>query len=653
MIEFQQVSKGFGAQQILHDASFRIGPGERVGIVGPNGAGKSTLFHLIAGDMSPDGGSVSLPKKSRLGYLHQELDRSGTEMSLIEFGESGFPEIGRIQGRIDALESDLHAAVGDDRERLLRKLGELQTRFESLHGYDVKNRAETAFTALGFDPATFHNPVQSFSGGWQMRAELVRATVSNPEILLMDEPSNYLDIPAVEWLQRYLKEFRGTLVLISHDRYLLNSLTTATLEVANAEVTRYKGNYDYYSQEREARVEQKMAAHKNQERKRQQAERFIDRFRSKNTKAALVQSMIKKVEKMEQIAVPQAVKTTGRIRLAAPERCGNEVARLDDVGFAYDKENWVLRRVAFSVMRGDRTALVGLNGTGKTTLLKLLSGKLTPEEGRVVIGHKVQPGYQSQEHTDTMDDRLSVFQTVRQANADASEQQVRTLLGGFGFSGDLVEKPVSVLSGGEKVRLAFARLLVNPPNFLLLDEPTTHLDIAAREALEDALREFQGTLCIVSHDIEFVRQVATTIVAMTPPGITTYVGGYDYYREKVAQQSAAHAAVSPQPTRTVSQRQMSKRERATLIQEFSRRRRQIDTPLKKAERQTEQLESEQAELLTALSPDAPAPDHERINRRLGEIQDKLNFANRTWEACMIELDELQTERAEALGAAED
>ena len=644
MIEFVKVSKYFGSQEILNDVSFMISPGDRVGVVGPNGMGKSTIFRLIADEMSTDGGTISLPKNCRLGYLRQELSGNDDDLGLLEYCESGFPEIVRIQHRMEELEGKLHSGVVDvERDTILKQLGELQTRFEDLHGYDVRNKAEASLSALGFDSNDFGKKLKEFSGGWQMRAELVRATVANPEILLMDEPSNYLDLPAVEWLRRFMRDFHGTLVLISHDRYLLNSLTNITLEVANAQVTKYRGNYDYYTVERVARVEERLAAHKNQERKRQQAERVINKFRAKSTKAALVQSLIKKVDKMEKIVVPNSAKSVGKIRMGTPTRTGNEVARLDNVSFTYDHDKWIFKDVSLSVNRGDKIALVGLNGMGKTTLLKILAGSLEPTDGKMVHGHKVVSGYQSQEMTDTMDETLSVFQTVRQESSDVSEQKIRGILGGFGFSGEMVEKKVSVLSGGEKIRLAFARLLVNPPNFLLLDEPTTHLDIAARETLEQALHEFEGTVCMVSHDVEFVRNAASTVIAMTPPGVTGYPGNYDYYREKVQQQESVAEAGQGGVVKAVSEKKLSKRERAQKVQEFSRKKREIERPMKKAEKAIVDLEAEQAELLAQLGPDNEGVDHAAVNKRLKDIQDKLNFNNRTWEACMIEIDELEQE----------
>ena len=524
MIEFQDVNKGFGGQIILKKAVFRIHSGERVGVVGPNGAGKSTVFELIDGQMTPDSGRVIVRAGLRLGHVRQQINPQDVRVSLVDYVENAVAEVQDLQHAIDRLHAQFDAGEVEHRDRALRELGQLQTRFEAMGGYDLRRRAETALSGLGFNKEDFGRPLDELSGGWQMRAELARVIVSAAELLLLDEPSNYLDIPAIEWLQRYLREFRGTLMLISHDRFLLNSLTTTTIEIADSRAERYPGNYDFYARERALRYEQRLAAQKNQDRKREQLERFIERFRAKSSLATQAQSRIKQLARMEKIERLPRVATRGRIRLRPPPHCGAEVVRLEQAGLTYDDTRWVLRGLDIHINRGDKIALVGYNGLGKTTLLRMLAGRLPPSEGKRILGHKVLIGYQSQDFAETMDPLSTVLGTVKSVAADVSEQDARTMLGGFGFSGDTVEKPVEVLSGGEKIRLAFARLLIKPPNFLVLDEPTTHLDIQSREALEQALRDYEGTLCLVSHDIDFVRHVATGIIAMTPPDDTAVVG---------------------------------------------------------------------------------------------------------------------------------
>ena len=496
MIDFVQVSKRFGAQEVLRDATFRISAGERIGVVGPNGAGKSTIFGLLCGDTEVDGGDVVLPKHVRIGHLRQQLNPHAVDQTLLDYTEDSIPELKTIPEEIHALESRINEMAADEKERALRRIGELQHTFEHLGGYDMRARAEAALGGLGFHEAEFSRPFASFSGGWQMRAELARTLIANPDLLLLDEPSNFLDLPAVEWLQKFLRAYEGTMLLISHDRYLLRSLANVTLEIAGGNTTRYQGGYDYYLKERVTRMEHQLAAKRNQDRERERIESFVRRFRAKSTKASQVQSRIKQLEKMETIEAPTTAPNLSKIRLAEPPHSGHEIIRLEGAGFSYDGDRWIYKGLSLNINRGEKVALVGYNGMGKTTLLRTLAGQLDPAEGKRVLGHKVVIGYQSQDFAETMPPEKSIYHIVKDGNPGASEAQVRGLLGGFGFSGETVEKKCEVLSGGEKIRLAFARLFIDPPNFLLLDEPTTHLDINGREALENALKEYKGgALC--------------------------------------------------------------------------------------------------------------------------------------------------------------
>jgi ATP-binding cassette subfamily F protein 3 len=644
VIRFNCVRKQYGAQVVLADASFQINPGDRVGVVGPNGSGKSTVFNLIVGEITPDKGDVVVPRDCRMGYLHQQINPRKTPGSLIEYAEDALPALKAIHAEIHAIDEEMNDTAGDADSRtqgLLRRLGELQTEFEHMGGYVIKHRAEKTLCGLGFQPGDMEKAFDSLSGGWQLRAALARVLIGDPDILLLDEPTNYLDIPAVEWLRDYLHGYRGTMVLVSHDRYLLNTLTNATIEIANGLVERYSGNYDFYARTRVQRVEQRVAAMKNQDRKREQLERFITRFKAKNTFATQAQSRIKQLARMEKIEIPRIAVSPGRIRLRPPPHCGAEVVRLENAGITYDGERWVLRNLGISIVRGEKLALIGHNGLGKTTLLKMLAGELAPTEGRRVLGHKVLIGYQSQDFAETMDPSATVFGTVKAVAADCPDQEIRTVLGGFGFPGDAIDKRVEVLSGGEKVRLAFARLLVKPPNFLVLDEPTTHLDIQARETLESALMDYKGTICMVSHDVEFVRRVATAIVAMTPPGITRYHGGYDYYHEKVsARVSERDARTEPKADddgRETAQRpagnarKEARRQRARERQELHERTKDLKKAIRRAEQEVERLEAEKSELTLQIAAPGPDTDFASISRRLKQLQYEIEIATGRWE----------------------
>jgi ATP-binding cassette, subfamily F, member 3 len=593
---------------------------------------------------------VILPGSTQIGLLRQQIAQQHLGMPLLAFAESGAANLQDIEEQIVATEQQLIETAGASRSRLLEHLGELQTQFEHAGGYERRHRTEAALDGLGFKLEDMNRPMKSFSGGWQMRAALARTLIADPDVLLLDEPSNYLDLPAVEWLQRFLRTYQGTLLLISHDRYLLNSLTTITIEVANGMTERYTGNYDRYVRDRAARVEAREAAQKNLARKIEKAEQFVNRFRYQATKATQVKSREKMIARMDAVDVPLAVRSKGTIRIPPPPRSGQEIVRLEQVGYSYDGNRWVLQGIDLRIDRGQKIALVGHNGLGKTTLLRLIAGMLQPGQGRRVLGHNVVLGYQSQEFADTMNPANTVFETVKQvAPPDMREQAIRGLLGGFGFSGDAIEKRVGVLSGGEKVRLAFSRLLVHPPNFLLLDEPTTHLDITARETLEDALQQYEGTLCIVSHDVTFTERVATSIIAMQPPGIRPFPGTYAEFRDRLSREQQQPAIARTAATETTdddahpANRKEIRKQRAAERQAQQQEVRHLRKQLAQAERQIAIFEQEQAIILEELAAPSAQTDFEATNRRLSLIQRELAAYTARWEQTATALEELEIE----------
>lgn len=633
MIDFIQVSKRFGTQEVLDKVSFRINAGEHVGVVGPNGAGKSTVFGLVTGEQSADSGEVTLPKNVRLGHLHQQLHAHAQDCSLLDYACNAIPELKPMEAEIHRIEHDLQSASGAEQEKLLERLGELQHEFEHLGGYDLKARAEAALSGLGFKEAEFGNPFRSFSGGWQMRAELVRTLIARPDILLLDEPSNYLDLPAVEWLQRFLRSFEGTMLLISHDRYLLESLTDRTLEISGGCAVKYAGGYAYYLKEREQRHLQQAAAYRNYMEQKEHLESFINRFRAQATKAAQVQSRIKMLEKLDAVRAPAAPPNLSKLRIPPPPHCGAHIMQVEHLGFSYDGQRWIFRDVSFEIGHGQKIALVGFNGMGKTTLLRVLAGALTAKEGARKEGHKVVLGYQSQDFAETMPPDQSLLTIVRNANPAIPERDVRALLGSFGFSGDAVNKPSGVLSGGEKIRLAFARIFINPPNFLLLDEPTTNLDIYGREALEKAIKEYQGTVCFVSHDVAFVRGAADHIISIRNDGVVKWPGGYDYYLEKLedgnlklekerAVEGPKSNVQSPGPKAQSLTPKAARAQRA-----FER---EAQKALKKMEAEMEKLHAEQRALCDQLSSGDAALDYAAINIQLAAVTKKLNDLEARW-----------------------
>lgn len=645
MIDFKDVSKHYGARDIFNGASFRVEKGERVGVVGPNGSGKSTLFSMITGELSADKGEITVPQKARIGLLHQQLDFFRDEEPLIEFVATIGGELPRLQGRMQELEVRLAENPSD--QSALRELGELQTRFEHIGGYDIRHRAAAALAGLGFREEDRNRPMGDFSGGWQMRACMARTLLSEPDILLLDEPSNYLDIPAVEWLQRRLRSFEGTLMLISHDRFLLNSLTGVTLEVNNAKIVRYPGNYQYYVREREERRRHAEAAATNIERKKEQLERNINRFRAKASKAAQVQSWIKMLDRIEDVEVPDDLHFRGTIRIPPPPHSGVETVRLENVSFAYEEGKTILRDVNLHIERGEKVGIIGYNGAGKTTLLKLLAGRLEPSQGTRTPGHKVIVGYQAQEFAELLPPEMSVYDIVRQAAAaDVTGQRVREIVGAFGFSGEDAQKLCKVLSGGEKIRLCFARIFVNPPNLLVLDEPTTHLDIAAREALQQSIQEYPGTVCMVSHDVEFLRGAANIILEVRDHRVTRFQGGYDYYKEKLLeleQKSSVRSAPAAATVVSADSQKERRKERAARRQELSKDKKRLEKLVAEMEKRIETAETEKAEIIEALSDPSGNRDFAALQKRLNELDTEIDSCTESWEKEAAALETLMAE----------
>lgn len=645
MVEFRDVCVRYGPEPLFEHASFKINPGERVGVVGPNGSGKSTLFKLILGDLTPDTGDVLLEGSPRIGFVRQHLEPDTPEQTLLQYcleGIPGFEQTERDIARLEELLPTLTDSI--EKERALKALGEAHTRFEQLGGYSLEARVKESLGGLGYATEDFDKPFVTFSGGWRMRAELSRVLASKPALLLLDEPSNYLDLPAVEWLQRFLKAFDGTLVLISHDRYLLRAITRITVEVDGGTVTRYNGPLDYYLEERELRYRQLLQAKANQDRKREQLERFVERFKAKASKSTQAQSREKQLEKLEEIRLPARSRTAGYLRLPPAPHAGAEIVRLEQAAYAYPgADRLIFKDVDLRVMNGDKIAIVGYNGMGKTTLLRLLAGVRAPTEGKAVFGYHVEPGYQSQDLAETMNPDETVFNIAKAAAGTLPEKELRNRLGGFGFDVNDCAKQVKVLSGGEKIRLAFVRIFLNPPNFLLLDEPTTHLDLEGRETLQKAVREYNGTVILVSHDVEFVRGTATNILEVSRQGIRRFPGGYDYYLEKIAGETAPEAVeVAPAEQKLSSKdlRRQRAQERAARAPEVKRLKRKVA----EAEAAIAALEEEQATILAALEAGTlDAQGMAEAGKRLKALEFDLGKHTMEWEEYALALEELTAE----------
>ncbi|MBR3507119.1 MAG: ABC-F family ATP-binding cassette domain-containing protein, partial [Lentisphaeria bacterium] len=488
-----------------------------------------------------------------------------------------------------------------------------------------------------------------------------RVLLSEPDILLLDEPSNYLDIPAVEWLQRRLRVYTGTLLLISHDRFLLNSLTNVTLEINGGKATRYSGSYSKYVVERETRSALAEAARKNTEKRRDKLKENIERFRYKASKAAQVQMWIKMLDKIETEELPEQLHFQGRIRIPEPPRCGAEVCAVENVSHSYDGARFVFRDVSFSINNGDKLGIVGYNGMGKTTLLRIIAGTLAPTSGRARLGHNVVIGYQAQEFAELLPAEEAAYDVVKHAApGDTPPSRIREILGAFGFSGDDAMKQCKVLSGGEKIRLCFARIFVNPPNLLILDEPTTHLDIAAREALQDAIMNYKGTVCFVSHDLEFIRGTATSILEMRHDRVKRFFGGFDYYKEKLAEEEAANAPAPASQTKSNAAAQTAsnvnsagaggqsqpqtagkdrRREKAAKRNALLPEKRRIERGLAKCEKIIEDAENEKAEIDKQLMEATPQTDFAALQKRRKALDYDIAEATVEWERLASEHEE--------------
>ncbi len=536
MLRVTQVSKSFGGQLIFRGVDWFVRPRDRVALVGANGSGKSTLLKIVAGLEAPDTGAVERPKELRVGYLAQ-TGFALSEATVRAEARRGFDEILALQQELAEVERGLTDALAPA-ERLTRlslRQAEVLDRLAILGAHDVDRQIHAVLAGLGFREADFDRPVATLSGGWQMRAALARILLTRPELLLLDEPTNHLDIEAREWLEGYLQEYPYALVLVSHDRYFLDVTVGRVTEIAGHRLEEYAGNYSAFEREREKRLELRRAAYERQQDEIRRVQRFIDRFRAKNTKAVQVQSRIRMLAKMERLGPPEAPRRSIVVPQPPCPRSGKIALELRQVRKSYG-EIHVLERVDLRIERGGRVALVGPNGAGKSTLMRLLAGSEPPDEGERVAGHNLHAAFFAQDHGERLDPRRTVLAAVESAAPTDFVPQVRGLLGAFLFSGEEVEKLVGVLSGGERNRLALARLLVRPSNLLLLDEPTNHLDIAAKDVLLEALRKYEGTVVFVSHDRHFVSALADHVVEAGGGRLREFPGGYEDFLWKREQE---------------------------------------------------------------------------------------------------------------------
>jgi len=610
MLTVSQLSKSFSGRILFDDVSLQVNRGDRIGLVGPNGAGKSTLFSLILGEASPDTGQITIEKSATIGFLPQETAAAKDE-TVLELALATTPELSEAQKVIKQHE----LGSGSDDGAYHRALHI----FDEHGGWQLEPKAKRVLAGLAFCESDFDRTAQAMSGGWIMRAHLARLLVMEPDLLLLDEPTNHLDLESLQWFQEFLRNYPGAIVMISHDREFLNQLVGSIVEIANAKLVRYRGNWDNYVEEKAAREMQQLSAYKNQQKEIASLQLFADRFRAKASKASQAQSKLKQIDRMEKIGAPTAPGKTIKFHFPQPPRSGLRAITLKDVNHAYG-DLVVYRGLNFHAERGQRTVLVGPNGAGKSTLLKLLGGVLPVQHGTREPGHNVRVGYFSQNRIDVLNTKLTVLESALDAPNPVSEQTARTVLGSFLFRGDDVFKSVAVLSGGEKSRLALVKLLLDPPNLLLMDEPTTHLDIGSIDALIAALKQYHGTLIFISHDVHFIRAIATSVLhitvspAQTGSRLTSYPGNYQYYLDKskaVSARTALTAGSSPNngqlTTENVARRagglreqKVQKRLQAEARTAIARKKREKEKHVHALEMKIAALEGQQRELVTAL-----------------------------------------------------
>ncbi|MBI5799601.1 MAG: ABC-F family ATP-binding cassette domain-containing protein [Verrucomicrobia bacterium] len=647
MLTLSEISKSFGGRTLFSDVSLQVNRGDRIGLVGPNGAGKSTLFSLILQTDTPDDGQVNFERGITLGFLPQESEPAGDE-TVVELAMAITPDFVELSRKLKAWDT----THPDD----LDPNDDIHSRYNELGGYQIESRAKSILKGLSFRDSDFDRPAREMSGGWVMRAHLARLLTQEPDLLMLDEPTNHLDLEALLWFQEYLKGYPGGVLMISHDREFLNQLVGSILDIRHGKLTRYRGNYEDYLALRAAKDAQQLSAYKNQQKEIAHLQEFADRFRAKASKAAPAQSKLKQIERMEKIEAPVADDATVGFSFPQPQRSGLKVVSLKEVGFSYGNTP-VYRNLDFQAERDDRTVLVGPNGAGKSTLLKLLAGVLTPQTGERVLGHNAQSGYFSQYRTETLDMSRTVLDEASDTPQRVTEQYIRTVLGSFLFRGDDVFKRVSVLSGGEKSRLALVKLLLNPPNLLLMDEPTTHLDMASIDALVKALKEYTGTLIFISHDVYFIRALANKVLHVNAGVLTPYAGDYQYYLDKTQATSArvaltaglsdARPAQQREPARRAPMpgvdRKEQKRLEAAQRQGRSSERKSLQQLVHRLEKDIADCEARQSDLTLEMEkPEtyAKAGAAMHLNRELMGVQHQLETLTADWETAAKKLAEM-------------
>jgi ATP-binding cassette subfamily F protein 3 len=628
MLSIQNLSFYFGSRPLYENINLHIKPKDRIGFIGANGAGKSTLLRLIVGEYTPDSGSIGKAKDCTIGFLNQDLLSYQTENSILSVALEAFEEANIIQRQIDDIIHQLETEYSD---ALVEKLTNLQARLEAIGGYAIEAEAEKILEGLGFSTADLQKPLRQFSGGWRMRVMLAKMLLQKPALLLLDEPTNHLDLPSIQWLEEYLNNYEGAIVIVTHDREFLQNTANIIVEITGRQLHYYAGDYDYYIEEKLMRREIHKASYENQQAQIRQTERFIERFRSKATKARQVQSRVKALERMDKIEDVVDENAKVHFRFNFGQASGKVVAELKDLGKAYG-DLVIMQNSNATIERGDKIALIGANGRGKSTLLRILDGS-EPVEGKVEIGYNVRDAFYAQHQLESLDLDNEIINELKQAGSNKTETELRTILGCFLFNGDEVFKKIKVLSGGEKSRVALAKVLLSEANFLLLDEPTNHLDMQSVNILIQALTQYEGTFVVVSHDRHFVANIANKIWYIENHELKEYLGTYDEYEywrlQRLEEEKASGTKNEPKKDK----------EKALPTQTMPSPDAEKEKQRKKLQKQLETIESD----ITNLEKEVKQAEINLASPDLYNQKDKLASAQTAFELAKQKLAQKQTE----------
>ncbi|MDG4476523.1 ABC-F family ATP-binding cassette domain-containing protein [Thiovibrio frasassiensis] len=659
MLAINQLSIQFGSKQLFKNVSVRVHPGEKIGLVGVNGAGKSTLLKIMAGVKHVDDGILARSKNISVGYLPQEITAFPPGRTLFQEAETAFAEALSLQKELDQVNQDLGRIPPEDPgfADLLHRQGDLQHRLDQSDIFTMESQIERILLGLGFSQSDFSKDSISFSGGWLMRLMLAKILLAKPDLLLLDEPTNHLDIESLTWLEEFLQNHRGAMVMISHDRSFLDNLTTVTWEISLGELTVYKGNYSKYLVDKANRMIIKRAAYENQQAMIDQTMKFVDRFRSKASKATQVQSRLKQLEKIELIELDETENSIA-FRFPPSPPSGRTMLEIEGLHKQFGEQP-VFNNLSFSLQRGEKLAVLGVNGAGKSTLVKILAGLIPPDSGTIRKGHNVAISYFGQHQAQELDPRFTVLETLSHVNNEMSVTQTRSLLGAFLFRGDDVDKKVAVLSGGEKSRVALAKMIATPANLLILDEPTNHLDIQSQEVLQEAMRQYDGSIIVVSHNRYFANSFVSKVLEIKNSHGTIFDGNIDYYLHKTHAESAAappKSAVAPKskPGAPVQEKQTKKGKESRKLQAEMRQQKNREIgPLKKNveryEQEIDQLEPRKSQLEQAMADPELYKDQDRfaeLNNEYTALGRKLKKTYADWEQDQAKIEAIEARFAE-------